>query len=150
MRTTKIKKPNPADYRDEQKITVRVRYADTDRMGVVYHANYFAYFESGRAELIRRIWRPYAELEKEGFLLPIIEAGCRYRQGAEYDDLLTVCTRIADFSGARLRFEYAIFRDSSGEALVVGFTVHCFADRQGRPRRMPEELREVLRRFELG
>lgn len=135
------------DYRDEQRISLRVRYADTDRMGVVYHANYFAYFESGRAELIRRIWKPYAELEKAGVLLPIIEAGCRYYQGAEYDDLLTVCTRVAGFSGARLRFEYAIFKSEKNAPLAFGFTVHCFADRRGRPRRMPTELYDLLKRY---
>jgi acyl-CoA thioester hydrolase len=139
-----------ADYRDEQNITVRVRYADTDRMGVVYHANYFVYFESGRAELIRRLWKPYAILEKEGFLLPILEAGCRYLQSAEYDDLLTVCTRVADFSGARIRFEYAAFKSEKESPLVEGFTVHCFVDRQGRPRRMPEELKNIFQAFDRG
>ncbi|HEX7344232.1 MAG TPA: thioesterase family protein [bacterium] len=132
------------DFSEEQKISVRVRYADTDRMGVVYHANYFAYFESGRAELIRRIWKPYLELEKEGIILPVVEAGCRYLQAAEYDDLLTVCTNVAEATGARLRFEYAIFKNDNGRPLARGYTVHCFMDLQGRPRRMPAELKGIF------
>jgi len=133
------------DFSEVQKISVRVRYADTDRMGVVYHANYFTYFESGRAELIRRIWRPYLELEKSGVVLPVVEAGCRYLQAAEYDDLLTVCTKVAEATGARLRFEYAIFKNNGERPLAQGYTVHCFMDLQGRPRRMPAELKDVFR-----
>lgn len=126
--------------------SLRVRYADTDRMGVVYHANYFVYFESGRAELIRSIWKPYSQLEKEGLLLPILEAGCRYRKGARYDDLLTVKTRVAHFSDTRLRFEYRIFDDEGDQLLVEGFTEHCFTDLRGKPHRIPEDLRMVLKR----
>ena len=135
-----------SEFGDFQKVDIRVRYADVDQMGVVYHANYFAYFESGRAELIRHIWKPYSQLEKEGMILPIIEAGCRYRQGARYDDLLTVCTRVANFSGARLRFEYTIFNNTDNPPLVEGFTVHCIIDRAGRPLRLPADLLVALRR----
>ncbi|RJP74066.1 MAG: acyl-CoA thioesterase [Candidatus Zixiibacteriota bacterium] len=138
---------SPADFAENQKVTVRVRYADTDRMGVVYHANYFAFFESGRTELIRRLWKPYAHLEREGLILPIVEAGCRYHRGAEYDDLLTVCTRIAAVTGARLRFDYAIFRGLEADPLVTGFTVHCFTDRTGKPRRIPPEFMAVLQPY---
>jgi acyl-CoA thioester hydrolase len=132
------------DFSDEQKISVRVRYADTDRMGIVYHANYFMYFESGRAELIRRIWKPYLELERSGVVLPVVEAGCRYLQTAEYDDLLTVCTRVAEVTGARLRFEYTIFKNNGERPLAQGYTVHCFMDLLGRPHRMPAELKDVF------
>ena len=132
------------DFSEEERISVRVRYADTDRMGVVYHANYFTYFESGRAELIRRIWKPYLELERSGVVLPVVEAGCRYLQAAEYDDLLTVCTKVAEATGARLRFEYTIFKNDGERPLAQGYTVHCFMDLQGRPRRMPAELRAIL------
>ncbi len=135
------------DLPEYQKTTVRVRYADTDQMGVVYHANYFAYFESGRAEFIRQVWKPYAQLEKEGWVLPIIEAGCRYLRAAEYDDLLTVVTRLAIFSAARLRFDYTIHKNSQNTPLARGFTVHCFTDLQGKPRRLPAELQEIFSRI---
>jgi acyl-CoA thioester hydrolase len=132
------------DFSDYQKITVRVRYADTDRMGVVYHANYFVYFESGRTELIRRLWKSYARIEEEGFILPIVEAGCQYHRGAEYDDQLIVCTCLAGYGGARVRFDYTIFRSFDPDPLVTGFTVHCFTDLQGKPRRIPKELQAIL------
>jgi acyl-CoA thioester hydrolase len=138
------------DFRDFEKTTVRVRYADTDRMGVVYHANYFEYFETGRADFIRRVWKPYAELEREGLILPVIEAGCRYYKGAEYDDILTVCTRVADFSGARLRFQYTIFKSSEIHSLAEGFTVHCFMTLQGKLRRMPSPLQKILEDLQKG
>jgi acyl-CoA thioester hydrolase len=133
-----------SSYQDYEKITVRVRYADTDRMGVVYHANYFVYFESGRAELIRRLWKSYREIEEAGLILPITEAGCTYYRGAQYDDLLTVCTRMVIFSGARLRFNYSIYKTPENSPLAEGFTVHCFTDMAGKPRRMPVELVTIL------
>ncbi len=123
---------------------LRVRYADTDRMGVVYHANYFIYFEACRSELIRSLWKPYSELEKEGYLLLVIDAGCRYRQAAEYDDILFVYATISKFTDVRIRFEYRIIRDSDQALIVEGYTEHCFADKKGKPCRMPPELKEIL------
>ena len=133
--------PDPQDWYDT---TLRVRYADTDRMGVVYHSNYFVYFEACRAELIRRLWKPYSQIEKDGYLLLVIEAFCHYHRGAEYDDVLTVRARVADFSDTRIRFEYQVFRNEGEAPLVEGFTEHCFADLKGKPRRMPEELKQIL------
>jgi acyl-CoA thioester hydrolase len=137
------KKFGPGDFHDREKITVRVRYADTDRMGVVYHANYFVFFESGRAELIRRLWKSYKEIEEEGLILPIIKAGCTYYYGARYDDLLTVCTRMEIFSAARLRFNYSVFKSAENTPIVEGFTVHCFTDLSGKPKRIPVQFREL-------
>ncbi len=139
-----FKRAVQTDFQEEEKITVRVRYADTDRMGVVYHARYFVYFESGRAEWIRNLWKPYAELEKEGLLLPIVEAGARYYRGAEYDDLLTICTRVANFTGARLQFQYYVFKITENTPLVEGFTVHCFTSLSGKPCRLPAPLHQIL------
>jgi acyl-CoA thioester hydrolase len=132
------------DYKDFEKITVRVRYADTDRMGVVYHANYFVFFESGRAELIRRLWKSYREIEEEGLILPIVKAGCTYHHGARYDDLLTICTRMEIFSAARLRFNYSVFKSVESAPIVEGFTVHCFTDLSGKPRRIPAQITGLL------
>ena len=135
---------NLKSARDWHKISLRVRYADTDRMGVVYHANYFIYFEACRSDLIRNLWKPYSEIEKDGYLLLVIQTYCRYRKGAQYDDILTVCGRITEFTGTRIRFEYQIFQEDEDVILVEGFTEHCFTGKNGKPRRMPEELREIL------
>ncbi len=124
--------------------TIRVRYADTDRMGVVYHANYLIYFEACRSSLIRKLWKPYSEIERDGYLLLVIEAFCRYRKGAQYDELLDVYGRVADFSDTRIRFEYRILSAQEGTLLVEGSTEHCFTDRRGKPRRMPRELKAIL------
>jgi len=134
-------KPNLEEWHKE---TIRVRYADTDRMGLVYHANYFIYFEACRSSLIRTIWKPYSQIEKDGYILLVIEASCRYWKGAGYDDLLNVYARVADFSGSRIRFEYKIYKDDDNTLLVEGITEHCFADKWGKPRRMPVELQKIL------
>ncbi len=123
---------------------LRVRYADTDRMGVVYHANYFIYFEACRSDLIRHLWKPYSEIEKEGYLLLVIDAGCKYRKAAEYDDILIVYGTVSHFTDVRIKFEYKIYRENDNLLIVDGFTEHCFADTKSKPRRMPEELKTIL------
>ncbi|MFH1862813.1 MAG: thioesterase family protein [bacterium] len=133
-----------SDFQDGEIVNLRVRYADTDTMGVVYHANYFMYFESGRAELIRNLWKPYAQMEREGILLPIIEAAARYLQAARYDDWLTVGTKVVYYTGARLQLGYAIFGDSANAPIVIGSTAHCFMDQNRNLRRMPGELLKRL------
>jgi acyl-CoA thioester hydrolase len=138
------KSTNLADLRNWHREQLRVRYADTDRMGVVYHSNYFIYFEACRSDLIRHLWKSYYEIEKDGYRLLVIHAACRYRKAAEYDDLLNVYGKIASFTDTRLRFEYMIFRQKDDALIVDGFTEHCFADHHGKPRRMPEELKKIL------
>ncbi|TKJ38392.1 acyl-CoA thioester hydrolase [candidate division LCP-89 bacterium B3_LCP] len=134
-----------SDLSEWHKVTLRVRYADTDRMGVVYHSNYFIYFEACRSDLIRNLWKPYSEIEKDGYLLLVIEANCRYRKGAEYDDILNVYGRITKFTETRIQFNYAVFRTCDEKPLVEGYTEHCFADSNGKPCRMPRDLNEVLK-----
>jgi acyl-CoA thioester hydrolase len=136
------------ESKDWHKETIRVRYADTDRMGVVYHANYLIYFEACRSSLIRKLWKPYAEIEQDGYLLLVIEAHCRYRKGAQYDDLLDVYARVSDFSDTRIRFEYRVLSSSEGTLLVEGSTEHCFTNRDGKPRRMPGELKAILTKMQ--
>jgi acyl-CoA thioester hydrolase len=135
-------KANPAHLDDAT--TVRVRYAETDAMGWVYYANYLAYFEVGRTELIRRAWRPYRTLEDEGLKLPVVEAHCRYQRGARYDDVLTIQTRLTLPSVYRLRFDYEIRRGSAAELVAVGYTEHCFVSIDGKPVKIPVDLRAVL------
>jgi acyl-CoA thioester hydrolase len=127
-----------------QYITVRVRYAETDKMGVVYHANYFTWFEIGRCELLRAIGRSYRDMEASGIGLPVIEAHCEYRSPARYDDELVVKTRGTLLSRARVEFDYEISRPSDATINAVGRTVHAAVDATGRPCRLPDYIRELL------
>ena len=119
----------------------RVRYADTDKMGIVYYANYLTFMEVGRTEIIRQVWRPYAEFEAEGYVLPVLSAEVKYIGSARYDDLLTVRTHLKEFTKVKLYFEYEIFLED-GTKIAVGNTRHCWADEDGNPRRLSNELWE--------
>jgi acyl-CoA thioester hydrolase len=120
----------------EHKTLVRVIYADTDAMGVVYHTNYIKWFEVGRCELLRSIGYPYAKLEEEGILLPVTECGCKYRLPAVYDDILEVTASITELKGATVTLEYEIRRQKTGELLVTGFTKHAVTDPNFKPIRL--------------
>jgi acyl-CoA thioester hydrolase len=123
---------------------LRVRYAETDTMGVVYYANYLVWFEVGRTDLLRGTGWSYREMEAEGVSLPVIEAHCEYRQPARYDDELEVRTRGAILSTVRLRFDYEVVRLADGVVLATGHTVHASLDRTGRPCRLPARARELF------
>lgn len=124
---------------------VRVRYPDTDQMGVVYHGRYLEYFETGRTELLRDYGLPYSSIEKEGILLPVLEAHIVLRRPARYDELLTVVSIMRELPTARLHIEYEIRRGD--ELLVTGSTVHAFATADGmRPVRPPREFMAVMER----
>jgi acyl-CoA thioester hydrolase len=125
-------------------VSIRVRYAETDKMGVVYHANYFMWFEIGRCELLRDIGRSYREMESAGIALPVIEAHCEYKSPAKYDDELQVRTRGRLLSPARVEFQYEIRRVGDGAVNAVGRTVHAAVNTKGRPCRLPDYIREVL------
>jgi len=125
---------------------VRVRYAETDQMGVVYHANYFVWFEVGRTDLLRQTGGTYRELEAEGVSLPVILAHCEYRLPAKYDDELEIRTRGAVLTHVRVEFTYEIVRIADGALLVTGQTVHAALDRDGRPCRLPSRVRALLDR----
>ena len=127
-----------------QSISLRVRYAETDKMGVVYHANYFTWFEIGRCELLRAIGRSYRDLEASGIGLPVIEAHCEYKSPARYDDELVVKTSGTLLSRARVGFEYEISRPSDATINAVGRTVHAAIDAAGRPCRLPDYILELL------
>ena len=120
-------------------IRYRVPYADTDKMGVVYYANYLVYFERLRTRLMEDLGLPYPELEQRGFAMPVVEAHVSYRAGAGYDDELEIRGRLAWVKGARLRVDCEVWR---GEQLLAeGYTVHaCVAMATGRPVRIPREL----------
>jgi acyl-CoA thioester hydrolase len=121
-------------------ITIRVRYAETDRMGLLHHANYLVYFEQGRTELLRSLGLSYRDLEDRGYLLVLTKCEVRYRRPARYDDLLTLRTTVVKTTAVRIDHRYELFCD--GVLLTEGTTTLACVDRDGRPQVLPEVLRE--------
>jgi acyl-CoA thioester hydrolase len=125
---------------------IRVRYADTDQMKVVYHGKYFEYFEVGRAALIRSLGLPYSELEARGVLLPVIEASALYRKPARYDDLLSIDAIVTEMPASTLKIHYQIYRDQEKGPLAEGYTVHSFLSvATGKPTRPPQYFVQILK-----
>src|SRR5260370_40098509 len=122
-------------------ITIRVRYAETDRMGLLQHANYLVYVEQGRTELLRSLGVAYKDLEDQGYLLVITRAEVRYRSPARYDDLLTLRTGVVRTTTVRIDHQYELLRD--GGRIAEGTTTLAFVDRDGRPQALPDSLRET-------
>jgi acyl-CoA thioester hydrolase len=123
---------------------VRVRYAETDKMGVVYYANYFVWFEVARADLLRSLGWSYREMEHAGVSLPVIEAHCEYRRSARYDDELEVRAEGRMLSPIRMEFLYTVVRKEDQAVAASGRTVHAALDGAGRPCRLPDRIREVF------
>jgi len=123
---------------------VRVRYADTDQMGVVYYANYLVWFEIGRTEWLRDAGWNYRDMEETGVALPVIEAHCEYRQPARYDDEIEIRTTATAMTPARLRFDYQAVRVAGDQLIAEGHTVHAALGANGRPCRLPSRVRELL------
>jgi acyl-CoA thioester hydrolase len=119
----------------QSRVSVTVRYAETDMMGVVYHANYLPWFEVGRTTLLKEIGVPYRKLEEEGFRLPVLEVSAKYLRPALYDDTVEIVTTLRDRPLLRIHLEYEVRRGE--ELLATGTTVHAFVDRDGRPVRPP-------------
>lgn len=123
--------------------SLRVRYADSDQMGVAYYANYLVWFEVGRTEWLRSRGYAYRDLERGGIYLPVTEASCRYLAPCRYDDLLHVVTGVGRLGRTVVRFDYRVLKED-GTLAAVGHTEHCFLSREGRPVRAPEEIARVL------
>jgi acyl-CoA thioester hydrolase len=124
---------------------VRVAYADTDRMGVVYYANYLVLFERGRTEFLRSLGLRYRDLEeREGIYLPAIESHIQYLAPAHYDDLIRVRTFMTDARGAHIHFRYEVTLVESRQLIATGLTKHVTVDRDWKPIRLPAELRRLL------
>lgn len=126
-------------------VTFRVRFAETDQMGIVHHASYFVYFEEGRSELTRQHGAPYSELEAMGFSLALSDAQARYIAPARYDQRVTVRAWVARLRSRGIRFAYEIVCADDGTLLVTGETGHICVDRAGEVRRIPEEWLSALR-----
>jgi acyl-CoA thioester hydrolase len=123
---------------------VRVRYAETDKMGVVYYAHYLVWFEIGRTEWLRETGWTYRSMEHEGLGLPVIEAHCEYKTSARYDDDLEIRTRARLVSPVRIGFDYEVVRRTDSQLIASGHTVHVTLDRSGRPVRLPAQVRDLL------
>lgn len=129
----------------EGRAVTRVRYPETDRMGVAHHTHFLVWFELGRTELMRERGCAYGELEdREGIFFPVIRATAAYHAPARYDEQLSITTRIVSVRGARVVFEYEISRAADGTVLATGATEHAAVDGSGRPCRLPAELRRKL------
>lgn len=124
--------------------TVRVRYAETDKMGVAYHANYLVWFEVGRTDLLRTLGWTYREMEETGVILPVIEAHCEFRQASRYDDELEVRTEGRLLSPVRIQFDYRVVRRADEVTAAEGRTVHAALDAARRPCRLPARIREAF------
>ncbi len=131
-----------SDSLDHVTVT-RVRYGETDKMGIVYHANYVVYFELGRTELMRARGLAYSALERLGCRLVVTEVQCRYRANAAYDEELTIRTRVSEVRHASIRFDYRV--EGAGRLLAEGYTELASVDAAGKPTRLPKELGSLAR-----
>jgi acyl-CoA thioester hydrolase len=119
--------------------TIRVRYAETDRMGLLHHANYLVYFEQARTELLRSMGLTYRNIEDQGFLLVLTKVEVRYKRPAHYDDLLIIRTFVVRTTTVRIDHRYEILRD--GLLIAEGSSTLACVDRDGRPQALPDALR---------
>jgi acyl-CoA thioester hydrolase len=124
--------------------TVRVRYAETDQMSVVYHSNYLIWFEVGRVELLRQLGFSYLEMEQDGLGLPVVEIKCRYKHPARYDDEILVRTWLAKMRTSLVRFHYELLRKSDGQLLAEGESVHVVVGKDMKRTHLTGKYLDVL------
>ncbi len=123
---------------------MRVRYEETDTMQVVYYAKYLIWFEVGRIDLLRHLGLPYANWEKKGLRIPVVEAKATYHASARFDDEVLVKTRIAKVGNSSLRFENEVYKLPEMKLLCTGYTVHVLIDRRGKPMKIPRDIARRL------
>lgn len=129
----------------EYQFQVRVRYAETDQMGVVYHGNYAQYFEMGRVEWLRNMGVSYKWMEENGVMLPVVSLSMNYKKPARYDDLLTVKTILKNQTSVKIEFDYEIYNENS-ELLTTGYSMLVFVDmKTGRPVLPPDYVSEKIK-----
>ena len=132
-------------YLSEAKVVVR--YAETDKMGIVYHANYLIYFEIGRTEFITNCGMSYSHMEEIGIMLPVLESSCKYLQGAKYNEELTIKTWIEELSPVKVKFNYSIIREMDGKELVKGNTLHTFVDNNFKIINLKKKYPEIMNKL---
>lgn len=125
-------------------VKTRVIYADTDAMGIVYHANYLKWLEIGRTEMLREMGIVYVELEATGYNLPLTEIHCHYLAPARYDDFILIETEIEYLKRASIKFNYTIWDENKEKALVEGYSIHAFTNNKGKIVRAPKEIIEKI------
>lgn len=125
-------------------IKTRVRYQETDQMGIVYYGNFFTYFEMGRTEYLRNLGLPYSELEKDHIYFPVTETHCRFRSPAHYDDILTVQTWVSELKHASVEFSHKVIREDDNKLIAEGFSRLACLNARRRPVPMPEKLKRLL------
>lgn len=138
---------SPPPQEPPHELRLRVRYGETDQMGVVHHANYLAYFEEGRTRMMADLGCSYAELERQGVGLPVRRVELRYRNPAHYEEELVVRTRVSAMRAASVTFEYELVRPADGTLVATGLTELACVDLVASPRKvlaLPESLRELL------
>ncbi|MFZ0640546.1 MAG: thioesterase family protein [Candidatus Acidiferrales bacterium] len=125
--------------------TVRVRYAETDQMGVVYYANFFVWFEVARVELMRHLGFSYKqmEIEDDSFVV-VVKASCTYKQPARFDDVIRIRTQVSDSRKRTIMFTYEVFNDGADSLIATGETLHVICDSKGRPKSLPEKYRKYF------
>ncbi len=124
---------------------VRVRYAETDQMGVAYYANFFVWFEIGRTEYCRQCGIVYRDMEREDDAYIIVaEATCRYKAPARYDDLLRIRTSVKEARKRVITFAYEVYSDETGQLLATGTTTHVITGRNGRPKSLPKKYQKIF------
>jgi len=127
--------------------TCRVIYGDTDKMGFVYHANYFRWFESARSEMFRYLGMSYKSIESRGFFLPLSEIYCKFNSPSQYDDILLIETSLNTSIKASMQFNYQIFSEDGSKLLAEGYTKHACVDTNSRVVRPPKFLMEVIEKY---
>ena len=126
------------------KIEVRVRYVETDQMGIAHHTHYFSWMEAARTELMRQGGLSYRELEDKGFKLPVREAFCKYRKGLKYDETVVIQAELVAISGASLKIGYKIYSKEDKDLAAEGYTVHPFIDSNGKIVKTPDFFKNLF------
>jgi acyl-CoA thioester hydrolase len=126
-------------------LKLRVRYAETDQMGVAHHASYFVWMEAARTELLREKGMPYRELERRGYFLPVREAHCRYRKSLQYDDSFYVESKLTEIRGASIKIEYTIYLEARTDNIFAdGYSLHAFVDGNGGVLKVPDFFKKLF------
>ena len=130
------------------KTKLKVRYVETDQMGIVHHSNYYAWFEVGRTEYITQIGMTYKQMEEANIMLPVVESSCKYIQGAKYEDIIIIETFMHELSGAKVIFNYNVIRENDDKILAKGSTTHAFVNESFRVVNLKKANAEMWSRFQ--
>lgn len=128
-------------------IKIEPRYAETDQMGVIYHGNYFTYFEVARTGFFKYFGYPYKLMEERGVMLPVVDVSCQYKKPIVYDDDIIIRTSIDSVKGIRIKMKYEVIRTTTEELLAIGSTTHAFVDLDLKPIRyklLDEKLKKII------